>query len=49
MPRLLTARSTLWIDLAAADGELDVLYLEQVLCAVTWLRYSHGLPAEEGQ
>ena len=46
MPRLVTARSTLWIDLAAADGELDVLYLEQVLRAVAWLRYSHGLSAE---
>jgi hypothetical protein len=31
VPRLLTARSTLWIDLAATDCELDVLYLEQVL------------------
>ena len=49
MPRLVTARSTLWIDLAAADGELDVLYLEQVLRAVAWLRYSHGLSAEEDQ
>lgn len=46
---LLTARSTLWIDLAAADCELDVLYLEQVLRAAAQLGCSHGLPAEEGQ
>lgn len=31
VPGPLTAGSTLWINLAAADGELDVLYLEQVL------------------
>jgi hypothetical protein len=31
VPRLLAARSTLWIDLVATDCELYILYLDMLL------------------